>query len=771
MSTYSFSFENNRIVCKYNGKVLQIETNGIEKPDLINRFYADIYKDFVFSMDVNTVRNKMNECFKPDVIDTNFKGKDRLDYIYEKNWPGWKNGNKTPIQERTTFYPPLLRLTTDDSIPDTRISYASTIFPESGASPESLSINPEKITKIITPATILDTAGTSYEDKTPFPNNTNMTIIFDELFCEALGFPKGTSWSTAMEAKAHIPEYRVKIQYPTSPSVSNINDIVRPISTKDADSIQKRFGDFKYFSKGNEEKNRELAQSNDIGRNMKILMTKEFGDVAQVFMYLAYIIINQISDRTDLVMITTDNVVLYLCAVLNISCISTANGPGHKSGFCQPVQYLAGPVNYPRKYGGLIRAEKESIEKHNNDQISLFKQIMDRDFTQVAYLIKPREKKIPGRLQEDNQEYIKPSLFTTQDTQIKKSSPQYQQLVELFTNQIQMIEDSNVKLNEEYTKIPESFIESLKNDIDGTKLQQNIRDKIQPYKYKPLFASQIVLGNTAGSAPTVKYILHPGVTIMTEYMKIISVSFDENTYIVNYNEFIEENKQRLVKLRETKDLFNPAKQEKKRKELKKIKDRTEKMRLILEKRQQKELAKLEKEQQKARIEKGKQKTKKERSKQVAIRRGIIPASNKPVSSSRKTVSRRGRPLSKKGGDISSSLNESVGYYECLILVVLYTIGIDDLISLPILYDMIVSRMSTTKGFNEIFHEIFGGEKQDYVGIVSEGYSNEEITEIGLELSSIFFLKSTNKPRSHAVQTTKPKQHISPTSVAHSPSSL
>ena len=303
MSTYLFSFENKGIVCKHNGKVLQIETNGIEKPELINRFYADIYKDFVFSTGPNIVRNKMNECFKPDVIDSNFNGKDRLDYIYEKNWPGWKNGNKTTIQERTTFYPQLLKLTTDENMPDTRITNASTIFPESGSSPESMSIDPTNITKIITPATILDTAGTSYKNKTPFPNNTGMTITFDELFCEALGFPKRTSWSTTMTAKERIEEYRVIIQYPTSPTVSIINDIVRPISSKDANSIEQRFGDFKYFSKGNAEKNKELAQSNDNDRNMKILMTKEFGDVAQVFMYLAYIIINGIEDRTDLVMI------------------------------------------------------------------------------------------------------------------------------------------------------------------------------------------------------------------------------------------------------------------------------------------------------------------------------------------------------------------------------------------------------------------------------------------------------------------------------------
>ena len=486
---YTFTYENSQLMYKKNNEQGRpIITNGLNKQELIERFYGDIYKDFRVSADVNTSRSIINNCFKNPMqktIDENL-----LKTIYDTHWPGWTNGTKTDIQKKTEFYPPLLRLTTDNSI-STQISEATFAFQESGYPANDILKNPN-ITKIVTPATILDTAGTNYKNVLYFPDNNDVEIVFDELFFDALGFPKGTFWSTKLLKKPIIPEYNVIIQYPTSP-LSKIDSTVKPISTNStssAENIQDRFSDFKNYSKGNDLKNIDLENIKlGCDEKIKIFVTKELGDVAQVLMYLAYMIVNNIKDqdRRDLVMITTDKVVFYISAILNVPCICTANQGSQEDKTCQPVYFRTGPVNYEN----IILANKNSLEKHNNGQILALQKMIDSRYKDVAY-VELKSQETDKRQRKPSEKVISNNTNIIETFGIKSiadfriTEDHINSFDKLFDDVKKKIQYLNTELNNLY----KNTVMQLSNKTDDAriKIQIEFEKTIEKFRFEQSFS-------------------------------------------------------------------------------------------------------------------------------------------------------------------------------------------------------------------------------------------------------------------------------------------
>ena len=112
-------------------------------------------------------------------------------------------------------------------------------------------------------------------------------------------------------------------------------------------------GNGKYLEGNNEKNNAIKTGLNDDDEFIKYVETKEFGDVAQVLVYLAFVLSSG-PDRTTSVMITTDGVVQFLNLYFNLSSIYTGSRKGVESGCCTLYSYLAGPVNLRIKFQNMI---------------------------------------------------------------------------------------------------------------------------------------------------------------------------------------------------------------------------------------------------------------------------------------------------------------------------------------------------------------------------------------------------------------------------------
>jgi hypothetical protein len=92
------------------------------------------------------------------------------------------------------------------------------------------------------------------------------------------------------------------------------------------------------YLEGNTFKNDRINNTTDESEIIKYVETKEFGDVAQVLIYLDFVLNNR-EDRTNSVMITTDGVVHFLNCYFNLSSIYTGSRKGVQSGCCTLYSY------------------------------------------------------------------------------------------------------------------------------------------------------------------------------------------------------------------------------------------------------------------------------------------------------------------------------------------------------------------------------------------------------------------------------------------------
>jgi len=328
---------------------------NVSETELQKRFILDIMKDGnasdIHITDNNVYRTFSTKAYEHDHVEANYMGnlkkieKDMEEYI-----------------GKGIDFPGLIKKSTDQSNKGTKIMKTKEIFFESGANEQSVCIIDDepgiyKAERICTPAATLDSAskGTCvryFPTKYPLvPAPQIRTVVFDKLFCKRFGFPKGFTWS-ASNIDDKEDEFIVSF---------NCDAI-----GVDAISGNVRWGgNFKgnpFFVLGNKEKNKKI---NSIMNKMdttntpanverskqifRLLLMKELGDVMQVFMYYAYVMIKRYENAAtnaldiknelhkdvpieDNAMLTVDSVVYLLCRILSLPCVYTGARAGVVSG-------------------------------------------------------------------------------------------------------------------------------------------------------------------------------------------------------------------------------------------------------------------------------------------------------------------------------------------------------------------------------------------------------------------------------------------------------
>jgi hypothetical protein len=231
---------------------------------------------------------------------------------------------------------------------NTKISDATHVFWESGFGSD-LIMRSKGYTNILTPAAIMDPL--NKEAANAYFPPAHLNIVFDKTFTKRLGFPD-TMWGCFSGV--------VQIQYT---QLNNSNQVVLShpfsINTTKAEVKASHLSQFAEYVKGNKEKNQAIAANLTNPANLmeiiKIIETKELGDVAQVWLYLAYLITNDLlAQREKALMITTDSVVYLFCRLLGLSCAYTGPRAGVESKNCTIYHYVAGPVDYQAKIANML---------------------------------------------------------------------------------------------------------------------------------------------------------------------------------------------------------------------------------------------------------------------------------------------------------------------------------------------------------------------------------------------------------------------------------
>jgi len=750
---HRFSFSGNKIT--YNGQ--PIDTNDIVTEELKYRFFADICKDAYEAPVVKNIYNILQQCLNSPITG-NYKSV--LDKIDEKYWP--EGDDKTSfIKERTIVENNLLKASTDDGSTFTQISDAGTIFYESGMGPERVTRN-QRLHKIATPATILDTATKDLKNVEFYPDRAKDTIVFDETFMTALGFPRGMTWSSNLLSLTSVPQYNVTIQYPvpTNPTVSSV---VKPLT--EVKERPSRFGEFVGYSKGNTEKNKEINSmtKTDCEKIIKILLTKELGDVAQVWMYLAYVIIQKMN-RMDALMVTVDHVVLLFCAILDLSCMYTGGRSGvTQRGNCRLIYYTAGEVDYFKKLSNMLMIKYKLIREYNEGQLAGLTDISNdiRKFKYITSNIGRQKGQFGTNLKTEYGDF---QVATEKIPGIRAA----------FQKTAQVIAEKNARLEKDFRDVMERIkgMDINKGNIDS--IVEKFSTKIAGYKHAHVITKVKIPG--IGDTIQNMYILLPG-ELLTEYAAIASIP--ASSLPTNIDDFIQTILNEVQNLEATNKALKERKVNPNMKITKKLAGPRTAKPNATQKREE-------------RIKERVGEQGKARETQIAQRRGVQPVSaRKTPTSGRKTATKTRRSASRKmrGGDDDARVldmkDSGIGYYECLILFVLYYHGINDPIALPVLYDVVLSRVSPNKNFNDVFRGIFkGSSSKNYFNEVFDQFSDEEIMATGLELADTYFSFS-KLPGPGSAKTSvasapapalapaeaKSKDKHTPTGVAHSPSEL
>lgn len=337
----------------------------LNKNNYLQRFYCDIIKDSQENPPIGTILNVLNQCIPPPPPSPIPPTIAQYHSILEQL-------DRTVIQQcesQITEYKNILKTSTVGS--NIQISDAEHLFWESGFSCRSICRNPRMKT-IKTPAATLDSL-----PKQSYDDLFNPYVKFTSFFSTELGFPTGFEWQTVPNANQN--ESDVTITFGAgmveSHSINNLNRNIRG---------------FAPFVLGNRDKNHSINNLNigvqaDRDRIKKLLIMKEIGDVAQVWMYLAYADINGIP-RNQLLMVTTDSVVYLLCMLLDLSCIYTGARAGVQSGCCTLKHYLSGNVDYIARCKNMMEVYKQKVVQHNTS-ITFALKIMLADPSNFDYYI------------------------------------------------------------------------------------------------------------------------------------------------------------------------------------------------------------------------------------------------------------------------------------------------------------------------------------------------------------------------------------------------
>ena len=281
---------------------------------------------------------------------------------------------------------------------------ATNILYESGLGPEKICATPiQELNIWYTPAARLDSAdkvtcsGNHY-----FPDNNN-TIIFDESFTRRLGFPHDLKWS-ASDISETIANPKHKVTITASKYIDIDTDPLQveidlKTNTVSPDENSKTKGLAFYSLAGNKKKNQALNKftSTDIRHETEIfkyLLLKELGDVAQVWLYYALLIVNLYltkpepekviqqeieQEKNNYLMLTTDSIVYFLCKVLQLPAGYTGSRTGVTTGNCTVKYFKMGPLNYKKHLKNLLSMESNRIKQHNNNNYMAILNIIQID--------------------------------------------------------------------------------------------------------------------------------------------------------------------------------------------------------------------------------------------------------------------------------------------------------------------------------------------------------------------------------------------------------
>ena len=312
------------------------DTNStiVDQGELKIRFFADILKD---GLDTTAFNNKIASIYR---FPSKFKWKPQLEDIEEKVF------ENESIKEKTTLLKNIIKTSTVGS--NIKISDATNVFWESGFGSAKIMATPDP-TKYQTPAAQLDSL--SKEDANAYWP-TDYGVTFDNKFLEEIGFPAGMSWvyQPGGGGAAGGGEGTVTITY------SDGSYLVFNVKKGDTnDNVKDLNIGNKNYLEGNTFKNDKINNTSDKNEIIKYVETKEFADVAQVLVYLDFVLAHlNTESRTSSVMITTDGVVHFLNCYFNLSSIYTGSRRGVETGCCTLYSYLAGPVDLKKKFENMI---------------------------------------------------------------------------------------------------------------------------------------------------------------------------------------------------------------------------------------------------------------------------------------------------------------------------------------------------------------------------------------------------------------------------------
>jgi hypothetical protein len=364
-----------------NGVPFSTNVSIWEQSDFRGRFLADIVKDASTKTSVRNIETILSEIMGEQLTVSNYNEiLGRLETLIESV----SRDNETVLKN-------VLKTSSVGS--NTKVSHATRAFWESGMASAKICVKETSIIRIGTPASLLDTLNKEHPTEY-FPKTGGPSIEFDVTFTERLGFPFGLKWKC--EATPEAGKFKVEI------SDTRFLNLVGEIKPGDKGPI------FTPYSLGNEAKNKEINELYSLGNMLaeiyKHAAVKELADVAQVWMYLAYIymvLVEIYGDeitaviaaeiaaviaaiKADTVMITTDRVVYLLCKILTLSCVYTGSREGVTSGGCTLKHFLAGPVDYNLKFRNILENCYRKVHGHNSS-IIMGLRIMSLDFNNFQY--------------------------------------------------------------------------------------------------------------------------------------------------------------------------------------------------------------------------------------------------------------------------------------------------------------------------------------------------------------------------------------------------
>jgi hypothetical protein len=357
-----------------NHRLIYMTRGGVQTPlgyfnirdlllaDMQGRSFCDIVKDSQAETKVNNIIAILQRCFG------NVTGIPANIAAYKTELHRYDEAVTTALQRFITVYKNILKTSTVGN--NLQISDAKYAFSESGMACKTVCRDPAMKTVKSSAATLDSLLKSAYDLL------FNPFLKFDVSFTRGLGIPGGLQWSSRPTTDARKSSL-VTIQFETPPpgvAAAAANTISGEVDNE-ANSALAR-GLFNGVHPGNGDvmgNDLKNIKVNQLSRNLpqncpkikKLFIVKEIGDVIQVWMYLAFILMMGY-DPSEVIMVTTDSVVYLFCMLLNLSCIYTGERAGVQSGCCTLKHYLGGQPDYLQKYNNMIQVHAERLKQHNS---------------------------------------------------------------------------------------------------------------------------------------------------------------------------------------------------------------------------------------------------------------------------------------------------------------------------------------------------------------------------------------------------------------------